>query len=459
MASSHNHNRSSLLTGELRKTVFLLALPVLCEQFLSFCVGFFDTFLSGRISTDATTAIGLAAYVGWLASLIFGLVGAGTTALVSRAWGASDFPQANRVMNRSIALAVLLGGLVYGFIYTAAPGLAALLGMQDEPRRIAIRYLRIDGLGHLFTSVSLIGAAALRGSGNMRSPMFILGLVSVLNVIISSALVYGIGPIPKMGIDGIVAGTVTARFCGGALMLAALTRGLSGLKLLKSELTFRGDTVRRILRIGMPAVLDGGVMWTGHLMFLVIIANLSGGQFGSAAFAAHIVGIQVEAITYLPAVAWGFAAATMVGQSLGASDPERAKRAGQEAVWQCSWLAGLISVLFFTCATSIYGFMHKDASVREIGIPAFQMMAFFQVPLVMSIIYVWALRGAGDTRSPMLINAFGVLCIRLPVAYVCGIVYERGLFGAWIGMCADVTVRAILVWLRYRRGRWLETKV
>lgn len=470
--------RGDLLTGSLRTTVFLLALPVLCEQFLTFCVGFVDTFLSGRIGPEATEAVGFGAYVGWLASMFFGLVGTGTTALVARYWGAGDFPQANRIMNRSMALAAVMGLIFYAIIFTAAPGLAHLLRMHGTAGRIVVRYLRLDGLGHLFTCLSLVGAAALRGSGDMRTPMFILGVVNVINMVVSTLLVYGFGPyavadgfvvhVAPVGIDGIVIGTVTARFIGGMLMLGVLGAGLSGLHLVRREWRVRGQTVRRILRIGLPAALDGAVMWTGQLLFLMVIGNLPGSGphspgassgSGSEIFAAHFIGVRVEAITYLPAVAWGYAAATIVGQSLGAGNRDRAVRAGHEAVRQCSLLAIGITLAFYFGAGAIYRVMHQDAAVREIGVPAFQMLAFFQVPLVVSIVYVFSLRGAGDTRYPLLITLVGVIAVRLPLAYLCGIVLSGGLIGAWIGMCADMALRAVLVGVRYLRGRWVGTVV
>ena len=458
MASSSNENRPELLVGDLRKTLFVLALPILAEQFLCFCVGFVDTFLSGSlpqaISRDATSAVGVAAYVGWLASLLFGLVGAGTTALVARAWGGGDRAEANRIANRSIALAGLLGIGVFALMYLSAPAFARFLEMEGEQFRIAVRYLRIDAFGHIFGSVSLVGAAALRGTGNMRAPMLILGLVSLVNLVVSPLLVFGIGPFDGIGIDGIVAGTIIARSSGGLLMIAALARGLSGLKLSRREMILHGDVVRRILRIGIPAGLDGVLLWAGHYVFLKIINRI-----GGAAFAAHIIAIQIEAITYLPAVAWGFASATMVGQSLGARDRARALRTGHEAMLQCGLLAILISVLFFLGAETIYTLMHNDPQVRETGIPAFRLMSLFQVPLAVAIVYVYALRGAGDTRWPLFINAFCVVCVRLPIAYVCGVLLEGGLIGAWIGMFADEVIRAILVTIRYTRGRWLETKV
>lgn len=461
--------RSPIVTGNLRKAVFILALPVLCEQFLNFCVGFVDTYLSGRLSSEATTAVGLGAYVGWLAGMMFGLVGTGTAALVSRAWGAGEFDEANGVANRSVALSIVMGLVVYAVVFILAPALTYLLALDGKTAGLVVRYLRLDALGYLFMSISYIGAAALRGAGNMRAPMFILGLVSVLNVVISSALVYGVGPLPglgmdwilvrPLGIDGIVAGTVAARASGGLLMLLALVRGISGLRLVAKEMKIRGRTVQRILRIGGPAALDGAITWSGQFLFLMIIAHLDTGGRTSATFAAHMIGIRVEAITYLPAVAWGVAAATMIGQSLGAEDPLRARHAGNEAARQCSLLALLIATVFFVFAPEIYRLMHDDPAVWEIGIPAFRLLAFFQVPLVLSIVYVFGLRGSGDTRSPLVFNVVGIMTFRVPVAYLCGIILDGGLIGAWIGMCGDIGFRALLAAFWFLRGRWMRLKV
>ena len=456
-AETLDANSRRVLQGNLRRTIFWLALPVLGEQFLSFCVGFVDVLLSGRISADATSAVGTAAYIGWLASLLFGVVGTGTTALVSRHWGRQDREYANQVANRSIALAAIAGGVICALFFFGAPLLAKFLGMQGEQERITVNYLQTDAFGHLFYGFGMIGAAALRGVGDTRSPMFILGLVSLINVVLSPLLVYGPGPFPEMGVDGIVVGTLIARVSGGLLMLAALTRGLSGLKLKRSELLIRGDVVSRILRIGVPAAVDGALIWSAQVLFLRIINEINQTQHG--AYAAHMIGIEMEAISYLPAVAWGIAAATVIGQSLGADDSLRAKRAGHEAALQCGLLAAVISIGFYFGAGLIYETMHTDPGVHAAGIPAFQVNALFQIPLIMSIVYMFALRGAGDTRSVMLINVVCVFGLRVPVAYFFGIVWNMGLLGAWIGMITDVLIRAALLWYLYIRGRWMRVRV
>jgi len=341
----------------------------------------------------------------------------------------------------------------------AAPFFTMLLGMQGESREIAIHYLRVDSICYAFLSFTYVGGAILRASGDMRTPMLIYAIVGVVNVIAATAYVYGIGPIPKFGVSGIVMGTVTARIFGCALILAGFARGFGRLRLVLREWRLRGEMVARIMRTGIPAAADGALTWAGIFLFLMVVARGNGDVADDISLAAHFVGIRVEALTYLPADAWGFAAAAMVGQALGSGDKQRAKRAGHAGALQCSLLAGAMTIVYFFAAQPIYHFMHKDPQVVEIGIPAFKLLALFQIPLVVGTIYVHALRGAGDTRFPLWINLVGIFAVRLPLAYICGVLLRGGLFGAWVGMCSDLGIRAIMATVWYVRGRWTALKV
>jgi len=449
--------------GELRRRVLALAIPALGEQFLNFCVSLFDTWLAGQVSTGEhgigvyTTTVGIAGYISWLATLIFSLVGTGTTALVARSRGAGDFDQANRFTNRSLTLAGGLGLAVCGLLFALAPLYAEMQQMHGEARRVAVGFLRTDAFGHIFFSYCLIGSAALRGAGDMRTPMYVLGFVNVLNMFLASSLVFGLGPLEPRGIDGIVTATVTARICGGLAMLGVLASGVHDLKLRLEYLIPHVDDIRRILQIGIPAAVDGILMWSGQWMFLMIIARLGDGSQEQAFTAAHMIGMEAEALTYLPATAWGYAAATLVGQSLGAGDALRAKRLANEAARHCIVVAVVGAVVYLLGAQIIYGVMTQEPAVRAIGIPALRFLSWYQIPLAVMVVYVHALRGAGDTRAVMFINVVGVLLVRLPVAYVLGILCGGGLIGAWSGMCVDIVARMIVATLYFRRGHWART--
>ncbi|MHC4875648.1 MAG: MATE family efflux transporter [Planctomycetota bacterium] len=451
---------SRLMEGNVSRTVLFLALPVLAEQFLNFMVGFVDTYLSGRISAAATSAIGTGAYVNWLAELLYSMIGIGTTALVARQWGSGDHEDASRVASTSIGLAVLFGSAGVILMLVAAPAFGWFLGLDQVTNDLSVRYLRLSSFGHVFSCVTLVGASALRGAGNMRAPMWILGLVSILNVLFSSMLVFGFGPIAPLGVDGIAFGTIAARGAGCLLMGWVLLSGLTeltpsfGLASLKDR-----TTARRILRIGSPAAMDGLSMWTGHFLFLKLIAGLDAGAPKAVNYAAHIVGVEVEALNYLPAWAWGTAAATLIGQSLGARVPERARSGGHAAVLQASLLAFVIMLMFYFGADAIYGLMHKDSEVRAVGVPALRLLALFEIPLSVTIVYAVGVRGSGSTIAPMIINFAGVFLVRLPMAWLFAFEFDMGLRGAWLGMGIDIILRSIAMGLYFEFGRWGQTKV
>jgi MATE family, multidrug efflux pump len=439
--------------------MLILAIPVLCEQFLNSFVGVTDVYLAGHVGEHATAAIGLAAYVSWLMTMLFTFVGTGTTALVSRFTGAGETGKANHYANQSLLLACVMGLAGTASIYFMAPVFASIQNMQGERFDSVVRYLRIEGSTHLFTSLTLVGAAALRGVGDMRTPLKILGIVNVVNMLVSCTLVFGLFGFSKAGIDGIVFGTIIGRVVGGGFMILTFVKGKSGLHLTKSDLVVRMKSARRLIRIGGPAAVDGIVMWTGHFVYLRIIATLAKGDLGNAYYDIHIIAVRLEALTYLPAVAYAAATATIVGQALGSGDVARARKAGHEAVIQCGLLAVGLTAFYYFSADWVFRVMHQSELVHTEGPPAMRMLAFFQVFLATSIVYVGALRGAGDTRYPLLITLVSVLLVRLPLGYFFGIVMGYGLIGAWIGMCGDMVVRAALSAWRFSNGRWSRAVV
>lgn len=438
-----------------------LALPSLMEQGLVFFIGLVDTWLAGRIGSNASAAVGLAAYVDWLASLLFLSIGVGTSAIVARRWGGREQTEANRAASQAVPLGILIGCISGIIIFTFAPLFAEVQGlraMSAETYEIGVTYLRISALSHVFNSLVLAGNAALRGSGDMRTPMLNLAIMNVTNAVVSSALVFGWG-VPSVGTKGIVLGTFSARVVGAIVMTLRMSRWKTGIHWETEWLWPRREWAIRMLRIGLPALADGMLTWVGHFLFIMVIAHLATGELGRAYYAAHMVGMNIEALTYLPAVAWGVAAASLIGQSLGAGHPQEGWRIGHRAVAQSGLFAVGSTLFYYFGADLIYQVMHTDPLVRKIGPPALRFIAIYQLPLVALIIYTQSLRGAGDTRYPMLFTILGTIILRVPTAYFFGIVLNGGLIGAWTGMMVDVSFRCVLTSIRFYRGGWMRIKV
>jgi len=439
--------------------VFVLALPMLGEQFGNFLVGFVDVLLAGRVSMEATAAVGTGGYMGWFVTLAFTMLSIGTAALVSRSFGAKDLHTANRALNQSLLMALALGALVSAVVFVTAPSLATLLAQTDSARVLFTTYVRIDSLGYALFAIVLVCGGALRAAGDTRTPMMIMVAVNVINIIVSAGLVYGWMGLPKLGVTGIAIGTVTARSLGGVLMAGVLMRGLRGLQLRRDRWRPDFGIIRRIFKVGLPAAGDAVLTFITHMGFLLVVTHTAVGDAATVNYAAHTIGIRMEAISFLPAVAWMTASATLVGQYLGANRPELAARAGHTAAGQAALLTGAIGVAFYVFAEQIYSFMSSDPEVVAVGAHAFRIMAFVQPMLGMAIVYIGSLRGAGDTRATMIFSLIGGVCLRVPVAWLFGVYLGGGLLGAWIGMWCDNLAKFILGGGRFLHGGWKRIRV
>ncbi|MCG3128633.1 MAG: putative FMN/FAD exporter YeeO [Phycisphaerae bacterium] len=449
---------AGLPAGPISRQIRVLGLPILGEQVGAFLIGLTDVYLAGRVGQDATAAVGIAGYVGWFFTLTFSLVGVGATAIVSRAFGARRLGEADRALNQAFVTALVIGVILSGVAFVAAPFFARRLLQTPTAQAMCAGFLRIDSFGYALASLNLIGAAILRGAGDTRTPMRIMILVNVINAALSATLVFGwIGP--AWGVNGIAIGTLTARCSGGVLMAAVMWRGTRGMRLRPALLAPDVSMQGRILRIGLPTAAESGVMWIAQVTFVWIVGHTAVGEAATTSLAAHMIAMRAEAVSYLPAFAWMTAAATLVGQYLGAGQPPHAARAAHTAAVQGAVMSAIVGVCFYTLAEQIYALMSDVPAVAATGAPAFRLLAFAQPFLAMGIIYAGSLRGAGDTRWPLAITALSSLCLRVPLAYLGGVVLKGGLIGAWCGMWADNFVRFALMLWRFSHGGWKHTRV
>jgi putative MATE family efflux protein len=448
-----------LLTGPVRHAVFWLALPIFGEQLLNAAIAWNDTYLAGRVSAAATGAVGFASYVSWLMTMLFGLVGIGATAIVARAVGAKNPREALHATNQAMTLSVLLGLAGTFGVAAVAPLFAHLLNMRGHAADAAIHYLRVESLGLIGAAVSLSMAACLRGAGDARTPLKILGGVNVVNMALSWVLAFGVGPWPGMGLVGIAWGTVIARWLGALGFIAVMQRRDHVLRLCAFDMRPDRPLIKRMLRVGVPAAVDGALMFSGHFVFMAIVSRVPGAFSPEVVYAAHVVGIRIESLSYLPASAFMFAASTLVGQNIGAGQMARAHRCAHESTRQASCFLLAVGLVLYFGAEEMFRLLSNNEQVWAAGVPALRALAFFQLTLAPLIVYTGALRGAGDTRVPIAITLAGLLLMRIPVALFGGFVLQWGLLGAWLGMFADLTVRAGLLTWRFVSGAWERIKV
>ena len=442
--------------GTLRP-VLRLAVPVLLEQFLSMLVGFSDTMLTGwYLTRDHLAAVNLMVYLLWMLISLFVVVTVGATAIVARSVGAGDLNRACRATNQAFLLGMVLvvPATLLGWLFGSS--LVRLMQLTGEPAALAVRYWEI--LIPVLPAIMLlsVGIACLRGAGDTVSGLVIMGIVNLVNIALSWGLMLGWGPLPELGWDGVAWGTAIGYVVGGVSIVGLLVRGRAGLVLDGRMLRADADLVRRLLRVGIPGGADIGAVVLCQMWYLAIV-----NQLGSLAAAAHGVAIRIESLAYLPGVAFQVAATTLAGQYLGARDH---RRANHSVLMAC--LASLVimlaaGVVFYTGAGAIARLFLRDEQldVAQQAAPLLRTIALGMPALALLTVFTGALRGAGDTRWPLVFTLIGFLVVRIPTTYALTGWIHWGVEGAWYAMVTDLYVRSALVTYRFWHGGWTRGEV
>jgi len=299
--------------------------------------------------------------------------------------------------------------------------------------------------------------ACLAGAGDTRTGLKVLGGVAVLNVPLAWGLCFGVGPLEGLGFRGIALGTGLSHLTGCVIVLSLLARGQSGLRVTPAALRPDWGLIYRVLRVSVPAGVDSLSVAACQLWFLGIVNGL-----GDVAAAAHGITLKWEALGFLAGAAFGTAAMTMVGQSLGANDPARAETAGWTAFAIACGVMTAMGALFAVLARPMFRvFCHEPhlEPIVEAGVPTLRLIALAMPALASQIVFTSALRGAGDARVPVLFSWVGFLGVRIPLAYLLTGPAGLGLYGAWVAMVADIWVRGAFFALRFAGGRWKRAVV
>ncbi|QDU64208.1 Multidrug resistance protein MdtK [Planctomycetes bacterium Pan216] len=442
------------------RLIWALSIPVLAQNLLGMFVGWSDTILTGRLLGEVhlLAAVTVSGYLLWLIETSGTFVSKGTEAIVARLVGAEEFDDAAAMTLQSLLLGFLVGLGVMLVVWGSAETVIGWILPDELARGPAVEYLVIAGSSCPMMLLLRVGVGALRAAGYTIAGMWIITIVNVVNIAASWILATGLGPIPAFGWAGVAAGTATAYVVGGLVTLAWLVRGEGRLRvplrIPKPDLA----VFRRILNIGVPGGVNGMSVVVCQLWYLSIISGL-----GNAAIAAHGVAIRGESVSWLMADAMSVAAATLVGQSLGARRPDLARQYGWAVFGYGAVLLSLFGVGFVLGAPLIFALFtppEMTDSVRALGVPVLQLIALGMPALAATIILTRALQGAGDTRWPLLYDAAGFLLVRIPLAYLfTSAAVGLGLLGAWLAMLIDLYFRGTCATLRYHFGDWAKTRV
>jgi len=445
-----------------------LAAPTIAEQFIVAFIGVTDTWLAGHIPGDSKTvaaaaaAVGTMMYIQWFAGLMTSFIGTGAIAIVSRSIGARRIRVANRVAGTAVATAFLVGLFVAVSLFTFAGPFVRVVGLEGLAADFGKQYLQIMCVTLCFQSAAQIGMACLRGAGDTLRPMLIMALVSVVNLVASSVLTFGLFGLPAFGIRGNAAGTLLAFFTGGMITIYLLVSGRAGLKLRLNHLRVVPHVVARIGKIGIPSWLEGMLLWGGQFLIVVLVINAIGDK--TVTMAAHGAVLRIESFSFLPGFGFGMAASALVGQYLGAKRPDQAMRAAHVAN-----RLGLITMtvmalpMVFLPSLMIW-LMVWSPEVISVGFWPMILAGLAQPGFAFAIVYGSALRGAGDTVSPMIATISGMILriiIVLPAAYWLKAhnLSHYALTAVWIAIFIDLNYRAVFNTITFHRGKWQHKRV
>ncbi len=321
----------------------------------------------------------------------------------------------------------------------------------------------------IFQMIEAAGIACLIGAGDTRTGMWVMLGVATVNLPLAWGFAQGWWPLPGLGLMGITLGTALSHLLGALVVLAVLARGRFGLQLQIRLFAPNWDLIKRLLRVSIPAGLDSMSVVAGQFWFFSIVTGL-----GLEATSAHGIALGWEALGFLSGAAFGTAAMTLVGQNLGAGKPRQATHSGWVAFGLGCAFMSFMGAIFYLLADPMFRFYcPKEEKVIMEGVPVLRLVAFAMPSLASSIIFTQALRGAGDTRVPLLFTWIGFFVVRIPLAYFLALPEvdipwfgidsiqgcDLGLYGAWLAMVADLVVRGIFFLLRFARGGWQRIRV
>jgi MATE family multidrug resistance protein len=428
--------------------VLRLAIPSAGETMLHMLVMLVITYLVGHLGPASLAAVGLSWQISLTVMILFTAVGTGATALIARMVGAQDWVGANRVVRQAFLVAFGAGLAATLLFVCFAEPLLVLMGAEGDVLTQGVDFLRAVSSVFIVSAIMFIGHACMRGAGDMRTPLLITIVVNLLNVGVAWVLVNGVGPFPALGVFGAGVGSSIGRAAGGLLVFVILLRGRAGLRLQWGE-GFDWSLIRRMARIGLPAAVDQVAHRLGMLVFVRTIAAL-----GTVSFAAHQIALNAESTSFMPG--WGFAiaATTLVGQGLGARDARRSERDAMLAFYIALAFMSVMGVAFIIFAPQIIEIFTEDADVIAAGSTPLRVIGLVQPLLAAMMVFSGALRGAGDTITPMLVNAGSVWLIRVPGCLLVTLWLGWGLTGVWAVMGLDLAVRGTVMFVQFRRGRW-----
>lgn len=429
--------------------------PAFIELVMSTLFGMVDMIMVGRLGPAAIAAVGLTNQPFMLLMAIFAAVNIGGTTLVAWSVGEKNINKARTVTRQILMINLILGVGMSILGVTAAALIVRFMGAGPDTMKMATIYFQIVASGLIFQAIIIGITACLRGAGQTRIPMAYNVGGNLLNVFGNYVLIYGKLGFPQWGVTGAAVSTTLSRLaaCLAALYVVYLSPR-SELKIsIKDDYRFDGDIIRKIFTIGMPSALEQFVLQSGLMLFAKIVSGL-----GTAGFAAHQIGINISGLSFSPSMAFGVAATTLVGQSLGAGDAAKAEKYARYIRKVAIFTASFVGLNFILFSNSLALLYTSNVVVAGMAGTVLKILALAQPGQSAQLTLAGALRGAGDTMYPLYASVVGIWFFRVGATFLFVNVLGWGLNGAWIALVMDQYIRSIIINLRFYSGRWKYAK-
>jgi len=429
--------------NQIRRAVLTLALPVTVSSLLQRTEGILDIFLVGGLGATAIAAVGIGQLLVFFAVTVVASLTVGATVVIAQLWGARRFTDAGQAAVHVLALALVISLALMALGILVNRPVMQLLGAAPDVVTLAGPYLDIIFLVIPFTIVIQVLSGILHGTADTRTPMYAMIGVNVLHALLAYPLIYGRWGFPNLGINGAAVAVGAAESVGVLVLLIRCST------LFVRPTRLRRDLARAVWDVGLPVFGERVMQQVGVLLYTKLVL-----MYGTVAYAAHQVGLSIEAFSFLPGYGFAVAAATMAGQSIGAGKYARAKLENWEANRLAACVMAGMGLLFFFFPYALLRAFTDDPAVIELGTLFLKIVALLQIPLALTMVLSGSLRGAGDTRYIMGTTIVGMWGVRLPLACIAALWLQLDLIFVWSAMVADWTIRMGLLIVRYRSERW-----
>jgi putative MATE family efflux protein len=440
--------------GSLRRAIVLLAIPMVLEMAMESLFAVVDVFWVARLGADAMATVGLTESV--LMLVYCGAMGLSmaATAMVARRIGEKDSEGAAVAAVQALFVGVAASVAVAVAGSNVAPTLLRVMGASPTVIQTGGGYARVMMASSLSIVLLFLNNGVFRGAGDAAIAMRVLWFSNFINLVLDPCFIFGLGPFPKLGLTGAAVATVIGRSAGVVLQLWILFSGSGRIRIAAKQLRANWDVMKRLVRVALNGMFQYAV---GQTSWMVLVRLVS--TFGSAAVAGYTVAVRVILFAILPS--WGLsgAAATLVGQNLGAEKPERAER----SVWLTGFynmlFLGGVAIIFIAFPEWIIRLFTDDPDVIPIGVACLRVVSYGNLAYAYGMVMVQSFNGAGDTLTPTIVNIFGYWLFQIPVAYLLAYHFSLGPAGVFAAIPIAETAIAIIGVLLFRRGGWKQKRI